>query len=188
MPTGFVKSMIHAPAAARARTRSAMSSTTGTVRSALREPAGARRLLSDAPAGVRDRLIRETRRLPPDADLDEHEVGAVDGAVEIVRDEQVAAEGLSLQHARRHAADDLAALAVDVVQRELAHVDALALARETGHELGRVGRPGADDRDLHPFTPVSVTPSTKAFWAMKKRPITGSITSSVAAIVRFHCT
>ena len=87
-----------------------------------------------------------------------------------------------------HAADDLAALGVDVVQGELGHVDPVALAREAGDELGRVGRAAADDRDLHPFTPVSVMPSTNAFWATKKRTITGSITSSVAAIVRFHCT
>src|SRR5581483_8003453 len=39
-----------------------------------------------------------------------------------------------------------------------------------------------------PFTPVSVTPSTNAFCARKKTTITGAITSSVAAIVRFHCT
>ena len=38
MPTGLVKSMIQAPAAARRRARSAMSSTTGTVRSAFANP------------------------------------------------------------------------------------------------------------------------------------------------------
>ena len=38
MPTGFVKSMIQAPGAARRRARSAMSSTTGTVRSAFANP------------------------------------------------------------------------------------------------------------------------------------------------------
>ena len=176
------------PAAARSRTRSAISSTTGTVRSALREAAGARRLLADAAAGERDRLVGEPRRLAADADLDEHEVGAVEGAVEIAGDDELAVEALSVEHPRGHAADDLAPLGVDVVQGELGHVDPVALAREAGDELGRVGRPAADDRDLHPFTPVSVMPSTNAFWARKKTTITGSITSSVAAIVRFHCT
>ena len=38
IPTGFVKSTIHAPGAARRRTSSAISSTTGTVRSALASP------------------------------------------------------------------------------------------------------------------------------------------------------
>ena len=79
-------------------------------------------------------------------------------------------------------------LLVDVVQDELAHVDPLALARQARDELGRVRRAGADDRDLHPFTPVNVTPSTNAFCARKKMMITGAITISVAAIVRFHWT
>ena len=140
------------------------------------------------PQAERDRLVREARRLAADADLDEHEIGAVERAVEIAGDEELAVEALAGQHPPGHAADDVAALGVDVVQGELGHVDAVALAGEAGHELGRVRRAAADDRDLHPFTPVSVMPSTNAFWATKKRTITGSITSSVAAIVRFHCT
>ena len=73
---------------------------------------------------------------------------------------------------------------VDVLQRDLVDVE----LREVRDELGRVRRAGADDGELHPFTPVSVTPSTNAFCARKKMTITGAITSSVAAIVRFHCT
>ena len=95
---------------------------------------------------------------------------------------------LPVEHALREPADDLAPLRVDVVQHELADVDALALARQARHELRRVRRAAADDGDLHPLTPVSVTPSTNAFCARKKTMITGAITSSVAAIVRFHCT
>ena len=105
---------------------------------------------------------------PPTLICSEHEVGALDGTVEIVGHGQPAAVALLLQHARRHGADDLAPLAVDVVQHELAHRKPLALARDARDELRRVGRPGADDRDLHPFTPVSVTPSTNARWARKK--------------------
>ena len=85
MPTGFVKSTIQAPARASSRTRSAISSTTGTVRSALREPAGAGRLLADAAAARAGRVSSSSRaRLAADADLDEHEVGAVERAVEVV--------------------------------------------------------------------------------------------------------
>ena len=150
----------------------------------LREPAGAGRLLADAAARERDRLVAEPRRLAADADLDEHEVGAVDRAVEVARELERAAEAARVEHPPRERADDLEPLGVDVVQRQLAD----RRAPRAGHELRRVRRPGADDRDLHPFTPVSVTPSTNAFWARKKRTITGAITSSVAAIVRFHCT
>ena len=92
----------------------------------------------------------------------------VERAVEVAGDDQRAGEALPLEHPRRQPADDLAPLRVDVVQHELAHVDPVALAREPGHELGRIRRPGADDRDLHPFTPVRVTPSTNALCARKK--------------------
>ena len=51
----------------------------------LGEPAGARRLLADAAAGERHRLVGEPRLLAADADLDEHEVGAVERAVEVAR-------------------------------------------------------------------------------------------------------
>src|SRR5262249_5336497 len=114
----------------------------------------------------------------------EHEVGAVDGAREVVRHDQLASEPLAREHPLRHPAHDLAPLRVDVLQDELVDLE----ARQPRDELGRVGRAAADDRDLHPFTPVSVTPSTNAFCARKNRTITGAITSSVAAMVVFHCT
>ena len=125
---------------------------------------------------------------PPTRIWSEDEVGAVEGAVELAGDGQLALEALPLEHPRGEAADDLTPLRIDVVQDELPHADLVALAREPRDELGRVRRPAADDRDLHPFTPVSVTPSTKAFCARKKRTITGSITRMVAAMTRFHCT
>ena len=53
-------------------------------------------------------------------------------------------------------------------------------------QLGGVRRAAAHDGELHPFTPVSVTPSMKAFWAKKNTMITGAITISVAAMVRFQ--
>ena len=154
----------------------------------LREAAGAGRLLADAAAGERDRLVAQPRRLTADADLDQHGVGAVDRAVEIVGHLERPVEAVRGQHPPGQPADDLAPLGVDVVQHELAHVEPVALAPQAGHQLGRVGRPAADHRDLHPFTPVSVTPSTNAFCAAKNSRITGAMNSSVAAIVRFHCT
>ena len=91
---------------------------------------------------------------------------------------------LAREHPLREPADDVEPLGVDVVQRELVHGE----AREVRDELGRVRRARADDGELHPFTPVRVTPSTNARCARKKRTMTGAMTSSVAAIVRFHCT
>ena len=78
IPIGFVKSTIQAPGAPRSAVSSASSSTTGTVRSAFANPAGAGRLLADAAEARRDRLVPVARRLPPDAELDDHEIGAVD--------------------------------------------------------------------------------------------------------------
>ena len=95
---------------------------------------------------------------------------------------------LALEHPPREPADHLEALLVDVVQHELAQVEPFALAAEARDQLRRIGRPGPNHRELHPFTPVRVTPSTKARWARKKSRITGAITISVAAMVRFHCT
>ena len=150
----------------------------------LREPAGARRLLTDAAARQRQRLVAQPRLLPADADLDQHEVGAVERALELAGDLEPAGEAGAVEHPARERADDLAALVGDVVQRELLDVE----RGEPGHELGRVRRPGADDGELHSFTPVSVTPSTNAFWARKKSRTTGASTITVAAMLRFHWT
>ena len=154
----------------------------------LAETTGAGRLLPDAAAGKWHGLIREASLLAADADLDQDEVGAVDSSVEVVGDLEPPFVPLPVEHALREPTDNFAPLRIDVLQHELADVDPLALARQPRHELGRVRRAAADDRDLHPFTPVSVTPSTNAFCARKKTMITGAITSSVAAMVRFHCT
>ena len=188
IPTGLVKSTIHASGRRQSSHALCDLEDDGDRAQCLAQPAGTCRLLADAAAGKRDRLVGEARLLAADADLDEHEVGAVDGTVEIVGDEQRAVEPLACQHPAGHPTDDLPAFGVDVVQRQLRHVYPAPLAREAGDELRRIRRAAADDGDLHPFTPVSVTPSTNAFWARKKTAITGSVTRSVAAIVRFHCT
>ena len=112
------------------------------------------------------RSRRQPRRLAADADLEQHEVGAVERASRSPVSSSSPLVALRGEHPRGQAADDLAALGVDVVQRELA-ID-VELAREPRDELRRVRRAAADDGELHPFTPVSVTPSTNAFWARKK--------------------
>ena len=150
----------------------------------LGEAARAGRLLADAAAGEGGGLVEESRRLAADPDLDEDEVRSVERPVELLGQRQRAPVALALEHPRGQRADHVEALGVDVVQGEVGVPE----PRERRHELGRVGGPGADHRELHPFTPVSVTPSTNTFCARKKMTITGAITSRVAAIVRFHCT
>ena len=94
----------------------------------LGESAGASRLLADAAAGERDGLVREPCGLAADADLHEHEVGAVECAVEVAGDEQLPVEDLAVEHPRGEPADDLAPLGIDVVQDELPHADPVALS------------------------------------------------------------
>ena len=69
-----------------------------------------------------------------------------------------------------------------------AEVDLLTLAHKPGDELRCIGRAGADHGQFHPFTPVSVIPSTNAFWAKKNRMITGAMNTNVPAITRFQST
>ena len=77
MPTGLVKSMIHASGLAR-RTRSAMSSTTGTVRSALARPPAPVVSWPTQPHSSGQRLVLLAGRLAADAELEQHRVGARD--------------------------------------------------------------------------------------------------------------
>ena len=155
----------------------------------LREAAGAGRLLADAAAREREGLVDEPCLLAADPDLDQDVVGVLDGPVEVVGHLYLDAGALSVEHPLRHRADHLAPLGVDVLEHELADSERVLHAGEPGHELRRVRRTASDHCDLHqPFTPVSVMPSTNAFWASRKRMITGIITTSVAAIVRFHST
>ena len=169
IPTGLVKSTIQAPGAASSRTRSAMSRTTGTVRSALREAAGAGRLLADAAAGERHASRRDSRAAwPPTRSWRSTTSAPSSARVEVAGERPARRRSPARASIRRPARRRPRSRSrVDVVQHELARRSARARARAR-HELGRVGRAAADHRELHPFTPVSVTPSTKAFWARKK--------------------
>ena len=77
-------------------------------------------------------------------------------------------------------------LGVGVHQDQLIHRKVVAKATEPVDQLRRVRRAASDDCEFHPLTPVSVTPSMNAFCAKKNTMITGAITISVAAIVRFQ--
>ena len=188
IPTGLVKSTIHDPGAASSRARRAMSSTTGTVRSALPKPPAPVVSWPMHPQASGTVSSDSRAACPPTRIWMSTTSAPSTRAIEVAGERQRPVEALAREHALGQAADHLQALRVDVVEHELAHVEARALAREPGHQLGRVGRAGADDRDLHPFTPVSVTPSTKAFCAAKNSAMTGAMKRIVAIIVRFHST
>ncbi len=93
-----------------------------------RESAGAGRLLPDAPACKRHRLVREPRCLPSHADLDQHELRAVERAVEVVGHGERPLESLRVEHPPGQPTDDLASFRVDVVEDELFDGQPLVLA------------------------------------------------------------
>jgi hypothetical protein len=118
----------------------------------LGEPAEAGRLLPEAPARERHRLVDHARRLPADADLHEHRVGAFDRILQPRRGLDTNRMPGAVQHAAREPGDDLQPLVVRVVQPEIIHVDAVAQPHEAVDHLRRVRRAGADDRELHAGT------------------------------------
>ena len=136
----------------------------------LTEPAGAGRLLADAAAGQRDRLVGEARLLTADAELDQDERRAVERAVELVGDGERAVVAGRVEQPLREAADALAALCVDVMQDDVGQVEPLALAREPGDQLGRVGRPTADDGELHCWTPRGCSAATSGHAKRVRNP------------------
>jgi hypothetical protein len=153
----------------------------------LGEAAGAGGLLADAAELEREGLVHHPGPLAADAQLDQDEVGALGGRGQVGGQLQAPWPALAGQDPAGQAADHCQPPGVDVVQHQLVHGQG-GLAAEPVGQLGGVGATGADDGDLHPFTPVSVTPSMKARWANRNSATTGSMNSSVAAMVRFHCT
>ena len=82
--------------------------------------------------------------------------------------------------------DELEPVGRRVDEDQLVHGQHLAHPAEPVDQLRGVRRPTADDCDPHPFTPVRVTPSMNARCARKNSRITGAITITVAAMVRFQ--
>ncbi len=155
----------------------------------LGEPARAGGLLPDAAALQRPGLVLQPGRLPADAQLEQHRVGALDARVEIGGGGDPSRMPLPGEDPPGQRADQLQPLGGGVDEHQLADRQGVAQPRESVDQLGCVGGTAAHHCEFHghqPFTPVRVTPSTNAFWAKKKRTITGAMTSTVAAMVRFQ--
>ena len=188
IPTGFVKSTIHASGSASARTRSAISSTTGTVRIAFANPPAPVVSWPMHPQASGTVSSRSLAACPPTRSWRRTNDDSVDRGVEVVASRSAsrrtpAARACALPSRRPRCAAPRRCRGGRA--RRPARVRARARAPRRAPACTSTP---ADDRKLHPFTPVSVTPSTNAFCARKKTTTTGSMTSTVAAIVRFHCT
>ena len=132
----------------------------------------------------------DPRGLAADPELQQHHVGVRDALDHVARVADHAGVPGAGEHAAGDAAHEGEALGIGVHEPQLVDRQERAQPREPVDELGGVGGAPSDDRDLHPypFTPENLMPSMNCFCARKNSTMTGSMTSTVAAIVRFHCT
>ncbi len=148
IPTGLVKSTIQAPGAARRPVSSASSSTSGTVRSALAKPPAPVVSWPMTPKRRRQRLVGQPRGLAADAELDEHEIGAVDGRLAIAAEH---AAGRPSRAGRASAGPGRRRPPAARGRCRAGPARRSAGARAPGEaldELRRVGAAAADDGDL----------------------------------------
>ncbi len=113
----------------------------------LGEPARPRRLLPHAAEVERPGLVPVARRLPADPELDEHRGRAVDPVVGVGGPPDGRPVPVRSHDPRRHRPDHGQPRLVRVDQDQLG--DLGREPPEPVRELGRVGRPAADNRKLH---------------------------------------
>lgn len=156
----------------------------------LGEAAGAGGLLADAPALQRPGLVLVAGGLSADAQLEQDGVGAPDPGGDLGGGGDGGAVALPGEDPAGQAGDQLQPVGGRVDQDEFADREGVPQPGEAVDQLRCVGGTAADDCQLQcghqPLTPVSVTPSMKAFCAKKNSTSTGAVTSSVAAMVRFQ--
>ena len=114
----------------------------------LREAARAGRLLTDRAELQGEGLVEQARGLSADPELDQDEVGAVNGGARVIGQRQAAFPAEAGEHSLGKPAHDFAALGADIVECELVDRQAVAAVGETVDELGRVRATAADDGDL----------------------------------------
>lgn len=152
----------------------------------LRQAARAGGLLAHAAALQRPRLVLVASGLAADPQLQQHRVRPGHARLQVGGGDDTARVALLGEDPPGQPADQLKAVRVRVDQGELLDGQAVAQPREPVDQLGGVRGPAAHDCQFHPLTPVRVTPSMKAFCAKKNTTITGAITRTVAAMVRFQ--
>lgn len=152
----------------------------------LGETAGPGGLLADAAALQRPCLVLVAGRLAADPELEQHGVRAGHSRLQVGGGDDPAGMPLLGEDPPRQAPDQFQAVGGRIDQHQLLDRQGVAQPRESVDEFRCVGGPAAHDCQFHPLTPVRVTPSMKAFCAKKKTTITGAITRTVAAMVRFQ--
>ncbi len=115
----------------------------------LGEPARAGRLLADAAALQRPRLVLLPGRLPADPQLEQYGVGAVDGRVQVGGGDHTAAVPLSGEDAAGQAPHQLQPVRRRIDEHQLLHRQRVPQPGETVDQFGRVGRTAADHGEFH---------------------------------------
>ena len=119
----------------------------------LGEPARPRGLLPDDPELRRQRLVHEPGRLAADAQLDEDEVGALEGLVAIEGANEAPGPVEPVEHPLGKAADDLEAGLIRIEEHQPVDRHAVAPRLEAFDEFRGVGAPAADHGDLDAHAP-----------------------------------
>ncbi len=195
MPTGLAKSTIHAPGAARRSTSAARSRTTGTVRSALASPPAP--VVSWPRQPHRPGTVSSCSRAswPPTrswtSTASAPSRAADRSAVRVSRPAQP--PWSRMRRANAPTTSSRSALGSSSTSSETGRSAVRRAMPDTSSGVYVEPPPTTTtfiaslSRRDH-FTPVKVTPCTNAFCAAKNSAMTGSMNSTVAAIVRFHCT
>jgi len=110
----------------------------------------ARRLLTETPVPHRQRLVDVARRLAADAQLDDHEVGPLQGGMRVGRRGERPFPTPSSQNTFGEPPDHLAPLIARVEEHEVVDDHPLLNIAEAVHQLGGVGTPAADDNHFGP--------------------------------------
>ena len=116
----------------------------------LGQPARADGLLAQTSITDRERLVDVASRLPPDAQLDDDEVGSFEGGVRIGRGPERPAPTPLPQDALREPPDDFASLVARIEQDEIVDDHAVLLIAESVDQLRGVRAPAAHDGHLGP--------------------------------------
>ena len=123
----------------------------------LGEASGTGGLLADAAASQRNGLVEVPCRLTADAQLQKHEVGAVDRLGKIGSSGQLPVPSMTAGDPLAHTGDSLETGRVGVAQHELVDLDLVAQPGDAVDELGRVGASTTDHGDLHAADPCALT-------------------------------
>ena len=114
----------------------------------LGEAAGSGGLLTDAAELEGKGLVYQPSGLPPDPQLDYHEIGAVEGSVAVLGHGQDGGRALFAQNPPSQSAHGVQADGVGIEQDQLVYGKARPLGIESADQLRRIGATPTEDRHL----------------------------------------